>query len=162
MNKREYRRQKRFGLALQRWHRGQSYVELAFSMFFLTTLLLLACDLGRIFYTYVTVSDAARAGAQFGSESLTTAANASGIKSAVLNDASNISLTSGSPTISQCTCVSTATTVSICPSAYDCSDNPGATYVTVTVSASLSTFGRYPGLSNPVTLTRTAEMQVLQ
>jgi Flp pilus assembly protein TadG len=149
-------------LRLNRWTKGQSFVELALCLTVLIPLLLLSIDFGRVFYAYITVSDAARAGVQFGAESLATAANTSGIKSAVLNDSSNVSLASGYPTISQCTCVSTATTVSICSSAYNCSDNPGATYVTVSVSASISTFGRYPGLSNPITVTKTAEMQVLQ
>jgi Flp pilus assembly protein TadG len=162
MNKHELRQEKRIGFGLHCWHRGQSFVELAIGVGTLSLLLLLACDFGRMYYTYVTVSNAARSGAQFGAESLINAANSSGIISAVDNDTSNIMLASGSPTVSQCTCVSTATTVSICPTSYDCSDNPGATYVTVTVAAPFTTLGKYPGLSNPVTLSSTTEMQVLQ
>jgi Flp pilus assembly protein TadG len=162
MNKQQSRRQKRFGFRLHWWQKGQSAVELAVSMTVLSFLLVLACDFGRMFYTYVTVSDAARAGAQFGAQSLVTAANVSGIKAAVSSDASNISLASGSPTVSQCTCVSTATVVAICGASYNCSTNPGATWVTVSVSSSFKTLVKYPGLSNPVTLTKTAEMQVFQ
>jgi len=80
----------------------------------------------------------------------------------VSNDASNIALSSGSPSVSQCTCISTATTVPICSSSYNCTDNPGATYVTVSVSAPFHTLGKYPGLANPIVLSGTAKMQVMQ
>jgi Flp pilus assembly protein TadG len=162
MNKQENRRQTRFSFGLHSWHKGQSAAELAVGMTVVSLLLVLACDFGRMFYTYVTVSDAARAGAQFGAQSLVNAANSSGIKSAVSNDASNISLASGSPTVSQCTCVGTATVVAQCASSYNCSTNPAATWVTVSVSSKFTTLVTYPGLSNPVTLTKTAEMEVLQ
>lgn len=162
MNKQEGRRQKRFSFGLHSWHKGQSAAELAVGMTILSVLLVLACDFGRMFYTYVAVSDAARAGAQFGAQSLVTAANTSGIEAAVANDAANISLASGSPTVSQCTCVSTATVVAVCDASYNCSTNPGATWVTVSVSAPFTTLVGYPGLPNPVTLTKTAQMQVLQ
>lgn len=162
MNKQECRRQKRTGFGLGSWHKGQGFVELAVSMSILSLLLLLACDFGRMFYAYITVSNAARSGAQFGAMSLINAANKNGIISAVTNDSSNITLASGSPAVSQCTCISTATTVKICGASYNCSDNPGATYVTVTVATPFSTLLNYPGLPNPITLTKTAEMQVLE
>ena len=162
MNKQEGRRQTRFSFGLHSWHKGQGFVELAVSMVLLSLLLLLACDFGRMFYAYVTVSNAARSGAQFGAQSVINAANSNGIKSAVTNDSSNITLASGSPAVSQCTCISTATVVAQCASSYNCSDNPEATYVTVTVATPFTTLGSYPGLPNPITLTKTAEMQVLQ
>lgn len=115
-----------------------------------------------MYYTYVTVSDAARAGAQFGAQSVVTAANATGIAAAVTSDAGNISLANGSPTVSQCTCISTAKIVAQCPTSYNCSTNPNATWVTVSVSAPFTTLVSYPGLHNPVTLTSTAQMEVLE
>ena len=162
MNKQAVRRQKRSWFGLHSRHKGQSAVELAGSMAILSILLVLACDFGRMFYAYVAVSDAARAGAQFGAQSLVTAANVPGIRAAVTNDSTNISLASGSPSITQCTCVSTSTVVGICASSYNCSTNPGATWVTVSVSSPFRTLLRYPGLSNPVTLSKTAQIQVLQ
>jgi Flp pilus assembly protein TadG len=144
------------------WQRGQNLVELALCMTVLSLVLLVASDFGRMFYAAITVYDAARAGAQFGSQSLITAANTAGITSAATKDATNLTLSSGYPTASQCTCVSTSTTVAICASSYNCSDNPQATYVTVTVAAPFTTLVSYPGLPNPVTLTGTAKMQILQ
>jgi Flp pilus assembly protein TadG len=162
MNKQDGRRQTRFSFGLHSRHKGQSAVELAIGMGILSLLLLLASDFGRMYYTYVTVADAARAGAQFGAQSVVTAANASGIAAAVANDAGNISLASGSPTVSQCTCNTTAKIVAQCSSSYNCSTNPVATWVTVSVRAPFTTIMAYPGLSNPVTLTSTAQMEVLQ
>ena len=162
MNREKAARKRRSAPGRRCRQSGQSYVELAIAVTVLPLLLLIACDFARMFYSQITVNDAARAGAQFGAQSLVTAANTAGIKSAVTNDASNITLSSGSPTVSQCTCISTSTSVPVCSSAYPCSDNPGATYVTVTVSTKFSTYGSYPGLANPVTLTGTAEMEVMQ
>jgi Flp pilus assembly protein TadG len=146
----------------RRFCKGQSSAELAVAMLVLSVLVLVTSDFGRMFYTQITVDAAARAGVQYGSQSLVNAADTSGITSAVANDSSNITQSSGSPTVSQCTCISSSTTVAQCSSSYHCSDNPGATYVTVTVSAPFTTLGVYPGLPNPVTLTGTAEMQVMQ
>ena len=142
--------------------RGQSFVELAGGMAVLSILLLVTADFSRMFYTEISVKAAARAGVQYAVQSLANAADTTGITAAVSNDASNIALSSGSPTVSQCTCISTATTVPICASSYNCTDNPGATYVTVSVSAPFHTMGNYPGLSNPIVLSGTAKMQVMQ
>ena len=153
---------KRLALNGRRWSNGQSSVELAVGMIVMSLLLLVTTDFGRMFYTQITVNAAARAGVQYGSQSLVNAADSSGIKTAATNDSSNITLSSGYPVVSQCTCISSSTTVPQCSSSYPCSDNPGATYVTVTVSAPFSTVASYPGLPNPVTLSGTAEMQVMQ
>jgi Flp pilus assembly protein TadG len=45
--------------------RGQSYVELAFALSVLAMILVVAADLGRLFYTYLEVINAARARARY-------------------------------------------------------------------------------------------------
>jgi len=65
-----------------RWPRGQSAVELALVTPILIVLLLVAADFGRVFYTSIAVNNAARAGAQYGSHSIVTAANSAGITAA--------------------------------------------------------------------------------
>ena len=57
--------------------RGQSYVELALALPVLALILVVAADFGRLFYSSVEVINAARAGAQYGSNSVVTAANTS-------------------------------------------------------------------------------------
>lgn len=149
-------------MTLNGWCKGQSSAEVGVAMIVLSLLLLVTTDLGRLFYTQITVNDAARAGVQYGAQSLVNAADTSGIKTAVTNDSSNITLSSGNPVVNQCTCISSSTTVTQCSASYHCSDNPGATYITVTVAAPFRTVASYPGLPNPVTLVGTAEMQVMQ
>jgi len=148
--------------ALLRRRGGNTAIEFAMIAPILAGMLVGMTDLGVGIYENMEVRNAAQAGAQFGAQSLVTAANVPGITAAVTNDAANISLASGSPTVSQCTCSSVASVVTLCSSSYNCSDNPQATWVTVSVSAPFTTFMGYPGLPNPVTLTNTAQMQVLQ
>src|SRR5260221_4605902 len=67
--------------------KGQAMVELAGAIFVLVPLLLAAADFGRLYYTNIEVMAAARAGAQYGSQSVTTAANTPGIRSTASNEA---------------------------------------------------------------------------
>lgn len=139
-----------------RWLRGQSAVELALVTPILVVLLLVAADFGRVFYTSIAVNNAARAGAQYGSESIVTAADSAGITAAARTDGwSSLSVTA-----TQCTC-ETSTIVTACATSY-CTNNPSATYVTVTVTAPFTTLVAYPGLPSSITLTGQAIMQVQQ
>jgi len=137
---------------------GQSAVELALIATVLMSLFLGAADFSRLFYTSIAVNNAARAGAQYGSQSLTTAADASGMQTAATTDGSNIAGITASA--SQCTCTS-STGVAACAANY-CTDNPQATYVTVTTHATFTTFVTYPGIPSSTTLTGKAIMQVQQ
>ncbi len=133
-------------------------VEFAIVAPVMVYLLLGAADFARVFYLTVALNNAARAGAQFGSQSPVTAANTSGMQTAASNDATNLTLTA-TPTASQCTCIS-GTSVSTCTSTYPCSDNPNATYVSVTVNSQFKTLVKYPGFAQTITLAGNAIMQV--
>ncbi|HTY55960.1 MAG TPA: TadE/TadG family type IV pilus assembly protein [Candidatus Binataceae bacterium] len=137
---------------------GQSVVEFSLIAAVTMTLLLAASDFSRMFFTSIAVNDAARAGAQYGSQNLVTAADIAGMESAATTDGTNISGLSA--TASQCTC-GTSTTVAACASNY-CTNNPGATYVTVNTRATFTTFVTYPGIPSSTTLTGQAIMQVQQ
>jgi len=137
---------------------GQSVVEFSLIAAVTMSLLLAASDFSRMFFTSIAVNDAARAGAQYGSQNLVTAADIAGMESAATTDGTNISGLSA--TASQCTC-GTSTTVAACASNY-CTNNPGATYVTVNTRATFSTFVTYPGIPSSTTLTGQAIMQVQQ
>jgi Flp pilus assembly protein TadG len=139
---------------------GQSSVEIALATPVIALLLLAAADLGRLFYTYISLNSAVRAGAQYGAQSRVNAANTSGIENAITNDSSNITLT-GAPTVSQCTCIS-GSNVAVCSSTYPCSDNPGATFVTVTASTTFKTIMQIPGFPSSTTLTSTAITPIQQ
>lgn len=135
---------------------GQSAVELAIILPVLLLLLLAAADFGRALYVSVAVQNAARAGAQYGSQSVITAADSSGMVAAATMDAAEI--TSLTATASQCTCISSSN-VAACPLSY-CTNNPQATYVEVDTHASFQLIGTYLGITSPVRLSGKAIMQV--
>ena len=69
---------------------GQSFVELALTLPVLTVILLGAAEFGRLAYAAIEVSNAARAGVAYGSQTLITAADIAGMKNAATNDGSDI------------------------------------------------------------------------
>ncbi len=142
----------------RRTPRGQSIMEMAAVLPVLVVLLLAATDFARLYYTNLEVVNAARAGAQYGSQSNITAADIGGMKTAALNDASNLSGMSASA--SQCTCM-TSTVVASCPTSY-CTNNAQATFVTVDTSKAFNTIVRYPMIPSSVTLNGQAIMRVEQ
>jgi Flp pilus assembly protein TadG len=137
---------------------GQSIVELAIVLPVLMLLLLAAADFGRLFYTWIAVNNAARAGAQYGSQTVITAANSAGMALAALTDGVNIAGLTASA--SQCTCV-TGISVPVCSgSSYNCANAPQATYVEVDTQAPFSTIVSYPGIPSSITVKGKAIMQV--
>jgi Flp pilus assembly protein TadG len=153
-NKKVRKARRRFRAA-----RGQSYVELALALPVLALILVVAADFGRLFYTYLEVINAARAGAQYGSNSVVTAANTAGIIAAAKQDGVNIpNLT---VTANQCTCGTATPSVPACSSNY-CTNDPQGNYVVVNAQAPFSTITRYPGVPSSTTLKSQAVMQVQQ
>jgi Flp pilus assembly protein TadG len=76
---------------LRRWlfEKGQSAAEFGLVLPVLALMLVVVADFGRVFFVSVAVNNAARAGAQFGSQSLATASVAvepSGMQKAACND----------------------------------------------------------------------------
>ena len=115
---------------------GQSIVEFSVAVSVLSLMLVIVADFARVFYLSIAVNNAARAGAQYGSQTVITAADVAGMKTAATTDGSNIpSLT---PTASQCTCESQTSSVTKCPSSY-CTANTTATFVEVDTSAPFTT-----------------------
>ena len=138
--------------------RGQSALEFAVVVPALVLMVVIAGDFARAFYTNIALTNAARAGAQYGSSSPIAAADANGMKAAALQDGTNVSGISASA--SQCTCES-GTTVAACASSY-CTNNPQATYVEVDTQATFNTILHYPGIPNSMALSGKAIMQVQQ
>ncbi len=137
---------------------GQSMAELALALPALVLLFLGAADFGRLFYFWIAVNNAARAGAQYGSQNVINAANISGMRTAAITDGSNISGLTATP--SQCTCAS-GTSVTVCSgSNYNCTNAPSATYVEVDTQATFNTVVSYPGIPSSITVTGKAIMQV--
>jgi Flp pilus assembly protein TadG len=159
MNRHGSHRQKRRGY-WGRWRSGQSAVELALMFPVVALFLVIAADFGRLFYTNVGLRGAARAGAQYGSQSVVTAADSSGMIAAAQQDGSTIAGLSA--TANQCTCES-GSSVTACATSYSstyCTNNPQATYVIVKAQASFHTLVTYPGVPSTLTLSGQAVMQV--
>ena len=66
-------------------------MELALSLPLLLMMFLTVVETGRAFYIAISVANAARAGVQYGSQNLTTAADTAGMQSAATADAPGLS-----------------------------------------------------------------------
>ncbi len=138
---------------------GQSAVEFALIAPVMAFLLVVASDFARLFFTSIDLNNVARAGAQYGSQSVITAADATGMKTAAATTGATISglaVTSG-----QCTCTASVS-IPACGALYSCGTNPTATYVDVSASATFKTLMTYPGIPSSIPLTATAIMAVQQ
>jgi Flp pilus assembly protein TadG len=139
--------------------RGQSYVELAFALPVLAIILVVAADFGRLFYTYLEVINAARAWAQYGSNSVITAADAAGMATAAKQDGVNVpNLTVSAD---QCTCGTATASIPACSSNF-CTNDPQGNYVVVKAQAPFATIVKYPGVPSSITLKSQVVMQVQQ
>jgi len=123
-------------------------------------LLVGTADFARAFYFNQEVVAAARAGAQYGSQSVTTATDTSAISAAALANGVNVPGLSASSSV--CTCESPVPTgETACGTGYCNGANSTATYVSVTTRATFKTLVRYPGVPQTSTMTGSAIMQVV-
>ena len=119
---------------------GLAVVELAVLLPFLSALFAFAVDYARVFYFDLTLVNAARNGAVYGSQNPSTALDTAGIQAAVLRDAPNLD--------TQQLTVTSSTS----------GTNP--TMLSVTVSYPFTTITQYPGIPHRITLSRTVQMSV--
>ena len=134
---------------------GQTVVELAMLLPLLLLLLVGLLEIGRYAYFDILISNAARAGAQYGAQSLIQAADVGGIRTAAQNDglaAMTITATQ------QCGCAAGA--LGGCPTGAVCPQP--LVYVQVTATDRYSSLFRYPGIPRNLTLTSTVTMRVSQ
>jgi Flp pilus assembly protein TadG len=133
--------------------RGLATVEFAIVGFALVLILLVAADFSRIFAVSIAVTNAARAGAQYGIQSTANFTNLAGMQQAALNDASGIS---GVTALASNFCECVTGTEIVCSSA---SCAAPRRYVRVAVTAEFESVTQFPGLPDSVTLTRSAVMR---
>jgi Flp pilus assembly protein TadG len=141
---------------------GQSLVELALILPVFVLLILGAVEFGQLAYAAIEVSNAARAGVQYGAQSGATAADIGGMESAAINDGSNVSGLSATAT-EFCSCSNAASTPVACSTAATACPANGAralTYVQVDTTATVTPMVHYPGLSSGFTLNGQAIMRV--
>jgi hypothetical protein len=105
------------------------------------------------------VTDAARAGAQWGAQNGASAANVLGMEQAACNSMADLTCTPGTNTTatSFCQCAGSSGTIS-CTSPGGCANVQN--FVTVTATSTFQTVTGYPGLPSSVPLTASVTMQV--
>ncbi len=123
----------------------------------LTVLLLLAVgamDFARVFYVSIELSNAARAGVQYGAQNVGLSGDTAGMIQAAKNDAQDISM--NAPTASRfCQCPD-GTNVSCTGS---CIGGTKRIYVQVNTSATFKTLLSYPGIPSTISLSGQAVMR---
>jgi Flp pilus assembly protein TadG len=134
---------------------GQSSVEFAFMAPAIILLFVIGTDVARAFSIAGVLSNAARAGVQYGGQNRSTAADLSGMRTAASNDANG--LTGFSSTASN-VCLCNGSTVS-CSTSSGCASN-FQLYVKVVTSASFSTLLPYPGITRTLSLQGSSQMLV--
>jgi Flp pilus assembly protein TadG len=147
---------------------GGALVELAVVLPVLILILVSAIDFSRVFYTSIALTNAARAGAQFGSFNSAASGNFAGMQTAA-TAATNLPGVTAVATRT-CACSTDGGTFSSTTTPNDCT-SPEATacasgthrVITVTVSVSKAfsmIIGNLPGVANTITLTRAATLRV--
>lgn len=146
-------------------------LEMVLLLPFLIVLFLGIVDFGRVYYATIEVTQAARAGAQYGAQNTTTANDLAGITTAARNAAPNLGPTPVAvlPTPPRYCLCSDGTSVSCsqrCPVGCTTGCVAPQVYVTVTTQFTFRTFAPYVpvypfvGVPDIVDLRRTAVMRV--
>jgi Flp pilus assembly protein TadG len=138
--------------------RGQASVELALSLPLLLMMFLVVVETGRAFYIAISVANAARAGVQYGSQNLSTAADNAGMRSAATNDAPNIT---GMTAVATHFCKCSNGTASTCLPT-DCAGSHRLLYTQVNTSASYAPLINFMGILPSMTVPGKAIMRVVQ
>jgi Flp pilus assembly protein TadG len=115
--------------------------ELAVLIPILLVLVLVAADVGRLYFAYVTITNGARTGAAYASQSSANATNTSGINDAVQQDVSGLQ---SAPNVSSTTGT----------------DSDGNQFTRVTVTYDFDMFFELPGFPDTITMTRAVQMRV--
>lgn len=140
------RRARRFRMPRRR-QAGQSAVEFALIAPAMVLVFVIGADVARAFSTVSVLANAARAGAQYGGQNRSTAADSGGMRTAARNDANGLAGFDSSATTF---CLCNGATVS-CSTAAGCVSNLQL-YVKVTATASFSTMLPYPGIARTLQL----------
>lgn len=146
------------GSRTRRCSRGQAAVELAVSMPLMLMMFVVVVETGRAFYIAISVANAARAGVQYGAQSLITANDTAGMQTAALNDAPNLT---GMTATASHFCVCSDGTASTCLST-DCAGSHRLVYTQVITAAPYSPIINFMGALPPISVPGKAVMRVVQ
>jgi Flp pilus assembly protein TadG len=135
---------------------GAAIVELGLVLPLLLLLFLGTMDFGRVMYWSITLTHAARAGAQYGAQSTAIAANSTAIRAAALAEAQDIGAIG---VTSRRYCLCPPETSVGCTST--CSGyGPPRVFVEVTTDATFRTLVPWPGIPATTPMVRTASVRL--
>lgn len=141
-------------------------MELALLLPILTMLLLGTVDLGRLAYMSIEVSNAARAGVQYGQQNSSTWADITGMQTAATNDAADLAgANNGNLTAVAtywCQCSDGTVVTPNCSPQPSCSANHRVDYVKVVATATYKPWFPCPGVPSSTSLTSQAVMRAGQ
>ena len=152
INIHQFRKTARYGEA------GQALVETALVFPLLITILVGAAELARVAYGAIEVANAARAGAQYGTQSGYTASDTTGIATAASSDAANLTTLT---TTSSYSCICSDGTASTCVNT-DCASSHIVQTLTVNTQATIDPLFHIPGLPRTYTLKGKAIQRCVQ
>jgi Flp pilus assembly protein TadG len=155
---REQVRRCRSGVSWLREECGNALIEVAVGISICTSLALGGAELGRVVFASIEVSNAAHAGAEYGSQSRTYAADIAHINLAATQDAPNVSNIAATASYF-CQCANGGS--STC-AVTDCSTSRIVTFVQVNTTATVDPQIYVPGLPKTYTVTGKAVMRVAQ
>ena len=136
---------------------GAAMAEMAVVMPLLVLMAIGVGDFGRVLYTAITLSHAARAGAAYGSQGPGHAGDTAGIRQAAEDEAQEIApITVTSQRVCECTGGATVSCTTISCGSYGA---PRA-FVEVTTTRPFATLVTYPGIPSTVPLSRTAKVRL--
>jgi Flp pilus assembly protein TadG len=148
---------------------GAAFVELVVTLPVLVALLIGTADFARVFYTSIELTNAARAGAQFGAANLGNSGNFAMMASVAISSVNIPGVTVPTTPTRVCQC---ALADGSFPDTVDCGANPPTSVcpspkfrvmtVTVTARATYSMVGRYPGVPSTLTIYRASTMRVTE
>lgn len=137
---------------------GQGLVETAVALSLFSLILLGVAEMGQVAYTSIEVSNAAKAGVQYGAQSGYTAPDSTGIQNAAAAEAPNLSGLIATPSTS---CICSNGSPSSCGNG-DCSTSHIEEILTVNTQYTLTPMIRLPALPSSFTLRGQAVQKVLQ
>ena len=139
--------------------KGAAAAELALMMGILMLILVGTIDLGRVFYSAVTVDDASRAGAQWGIRSNGFSGDSSGIHDAAADNAEDLA-TVASSSERVCLCEGSSTEVDCITGTCTAGVGVPQVYVRVTTETTFNTLFDYPGVPHVIPLSNATTFRV--
>ncbi len=137
---------------------GTSAIEFAIIAPVLILMLIGVMDVGRYAYDAILAANAARAGAQYAAQDLSTAMDTPGIKNAIQLDGQNLSNWTSGVTAQYLCSSNGGTTLGTCPSGEPSASN--IYYVKVLVTGTFTPLIKYPGIASSLPVSGSSIMRV--